>query len=150
MAVVITNANEVINKLVKFGRNISRGKEKTVKEVARVGKRIAQGLAPRRTGALVRGIRSKSYPKTGRAEIISLNPSRENPRKRGFPYNKWVNRDPSVRSIMLAGRERIYGDGDMNITGTPEFMNLTYDALKEIFPRLTRNMVSKAVRDFNR
>lgn len=116
----------------KFDRMLRRI-PKTVRGVAGVGKRFAQRIAPKRSGRLESNIESRRLaPHEYEISSYAFNPIND------YPYNLWINlRKLSWSKPYTAAKHR---------TGTPAYMDKTFEILKKRFPDAMLKGISKSLR----
>ncbi len=134
------DAREVLTKIGGARRNLTKATREVLEQQGRSAKRYAKSIAPKKSGALKRGIGYSATDNT--LKLISVAKGRK-----GFPYNKWVNQDPGFVSLgpykkrnpkyhIKQGDILIYGNSPSHWrwTGTPRYMELTWWRLRKNFP----------------
>lgn len=147
-------------KMRAMAKELTKAARKSAHDAAMFMVRTAKGMAPIKSGALREGIRSD--PVTGSEYEVSCTVPDE------FPYPFWVNRTAPYRTLhfgakggwipahkSFSGRSVrvfppnsniVYGDGSHRNTGTPRFWYLATLRTYDLFGRITRLNVQKALR----
>ena len=95
MLTIKSNGREIANVMGQITKEIVIGYKQSIKEIAIEGKRIAQALAPMKSGELRRGIGYRVFGT--KAELFSVVNS-------SMPYNFWVNQTEPFRILHFRRR----------------------------------------------
>jgi hypothetical protein len=93
--IIKTNLAEYRKKKSADIANLRKGKINTHRKAAQLMMLEAKRMAPKRSGALIAGIRARYYANSSR--VTSTVP-------KDFPYNLWVNETPPFTKIKLIWR----------------------------------------------
>ena len=99
MLTIKSNGREIANVMGQITKEIVIGYKQSIKEIAIEGKRIAQALAPMKSGELRRGIGYRVFGT--KAELFSVVNS-------SMPYNFWVNQTEPFRILHFRRRNRYF------------------------------------------
>jgi hypothetical protein len=134
-----SNALQVASNLGKISAELPKATNLALRELSLIGKRIAQNLAPQKSGALKRGITRKVFK--NKAEVTSRV-------FKSFPYHFWVNQNISTLDFRDFNRffsvpQRVaYGKPAINPSGRPiiwtgfaGYMTKTAELLNKITPQ---------------
>ena len=122
---------------------LRKAARKSTQTAAMFMRKTARGMAPRKTGKLMKGIRAD--PKGDAIWEVSSSVEKD------FPYNLWVNRTPPYSRIHPWWNDfqsTTYGDGHSHInTGVPGYWNLAKGQTIRFFGRIARENVRKIFKD---
>lgn len=151
MSIKITGARQLSRKFNRLQKEMPKSTANGIRKTLKAGKRIAQGLAPQKSGELKAGIRYRVYKREGYG-ILSSTVST------AFPYNMWVNRSPGFRTIkgrfpFFLSRGRILYGGSARApsrkpiqwTGTPGYFDKTIKILEQKYPKIMNRAVDRAI-----
>jgi len=135
-------------RLEKLKQDLKK-KEDAVRDAANFMRNIAIKLAPKKTGALISGIRARKKGK-GRYIVESIV-------HKNFPYNLWVNREERLKRIRLVWakdrKKHLYGgkvitkSGNVAVwTGTPKFWDISVKRTRRKFKKLVIRDMRKAIK----
>ena len=129
-------------KLKRVRKQLPESVARELKKLMKFGKSRARGYV-RSNPDMVKGIGYKVDKKRGKAEVFSVAEGKTT----GFPYNRWVNRDVSIKGKFPYFDSRytrvVYGKkGHKSPSGnpiiwrmTPAFMDRTYEDMKKRYPK---------------
>lgn len=140
-------------------KQLKKAAEKSTRDAALFMRNTARGMAPIGVGKLRQGINAN--PKTNQEwEVSSIVPG-------NFPYNMWVNQQAPYRTLHFKQKggwippsrsktggwvrafppntNVLYGDGSHINTGSPRFWHLATIRTVDVFGKLARKNVQKAL-----
>lgn len=121
-------------------KGIKKAGVKTGLQAANLLIKIAKFLAPRKTGATIRGIRKRKSREGWTVESWVSG---------RFKQNLWVNQTSPFGAPLMVWNNRkptIYGDGTHRTTGTPRFFHLATMRTRKKYIKLARANTLKALR----
>lgn len=128
-------------KMRGMAKQLQKAAKKSARDAAQFMANTARGMAPIKSGELRQGIVAKPI-KDAEYEVSSTVP-------KDFPYNLWINQTAPYRTIhpwWNARQSTVYGDGSHINTGTPRFWHLATLRTYNLFGKIARKNIQKALR----
>ena len=119
---------------------IKKGADRSIKTASKYQVMQAKRLAPRDTGATIRGIRRRKNKKGWAVESWVSGV---------FKQNMWANQTSPFAAPLMRWNNRkptIYGDGTHHITGEPRFFDIATKLTRKVFFKTAVAHTRKALR----
>lgn len=133
----ISDAQKVWRKRAKELKNAA---EKSARDAAMFMRNTARGMAPHKTGDLMKGINARPI-ENGQWEVTSTV-------NKDFPYQLWVNQTAPFRTVKMVWNNRlpvVYGDGSHTNTGTPRYFYLATLRTQKLFGKVFKRRFGNVV-----
>lgn len=121
-------------------KQLKKDKVKSEAKAAKLMVAQSKSMAPRKTGATLKGIKARKKKESFDVESWVAGQ---------FKQNMWTNQTAPFRSPNMNWNERqptVYGDGSHRTTGTPRWFHFAILRTRKEFPRFMRKNTLKTLR----
>ena len=130
------NYDEFTSNLRQLDENLKTAVNRSVKYLAKLLKSEIIKNAPKKTGALRKGV---NFRKISKGYRVSSGVNK------GFPYHFWINQRPirTIRAKWLGYQPIRYGGSGMRITGKPRYFDIATNKINQESAKILQNFANQ-------